>query len=223
MKLSEETLAILKNFSAINNGIYFEQGNVVKTVSPQKSILAEARTEDTVPIDFGIYDLNMFLGAHSLFESPELTFESNHLVMTSDKTKCVYGFCDSSLVVRPPNKEVGLPSVDVSIKMSSSIYDSVVKAALVLAVPEVAIVGDGTRVKLVASESKNTLGNKFDYDLDESNQKFSMIFKVENFSKLMSRNYVVSVSARGLSKFESEDGKLTYHVAIEPNSNFEGW
>ena len=223
MKLSEETLAILKNFSAINNGIYFEQGNVVKTVSPQKSILAEARTEDTVPIDFGIYDLNMFLGAHSLFESPELTFESNHLVMTSDKTKCVYGFCDSSLVVRPPNKEVGLPSVDVSIKMSSSIYDSVVKAALVLAVPEVAIVGDGTRVKLVASESKNTLGNKFDYDLDESNQKFSMVFKVENFSKLMSRNYVVSVSARGLSKFESEDGKLTYHVAIEPNSNFEGW
>ena len=222
MKLSEETLAILKNFSAINNGIYFEQGNVVKTVSPQKSILAEARTEDTVPIDFGIYDLNMFLGAHSLFESPELTFESNHLVMTSDKTKCVYGFCDSSLVVRPPNKEVGLPSVDVSIKMSSSIYDSVVKAALVLAVPEVAIVGDGTRVKLVASESKNTLGNKFDYDLDESNQKFSMVFKVENFSKLMSRNYVVSVSARGLSKFESEDGKLTYHVAIEPNSNFEG-
>ena len=80
---------------------------MVKTVSPQKSILAEARTEDTVPIDFGIYELNMFLGAHSLFESPELTFESNHLVMTSDKTKCVYRFCDSSLVIRPPNKEVG--------------------------------------------------------------------------------------------------------------------
>ena len=222
MKLSEETLAILKNFSAINNGIYFEQGNVVKTVSPQKSILAEARTEDTVPIDFGIYDLNMFLGAHSLFESPELSFESNHLVMTSDKTTCVYGFCDASLVVRPPNKEVGLPSIDVSIKLSSSVYDSVVKAALVLAVPEVAIVGDGSRVRLVASESKNNLGNKFDYDLDKSDQKFSMIFKVENFSKLMSRNYTVSVSARGLSKFESDDGKLTYHVAIEPNSNYEG-
>ena len=97
-----------------------------------------------------------------------------------------------------------------------------VKAALVLAVPEVAIVGDGSRVRLVASESKNNLGNKFDYDLDKSDQKFSMIFKVENFSKLMSRNYTVSVSARGLSKFESDDGKLTYHVAIEPNSNYEG-
>ena len=43
-----------------------------------------------------------------------------------------------------------------------------------------------------------------------------MILRVENFSKLMSRNYLtVSVSARGLSKFESDDGKLTYHVAIE--------
>jgi hypothetical protein len=56
----------------------------------------------------------------------------------------------------------------------------------------------------------------------ETDKTFSMIFKVENFSKLMSKNYTVSISARGLSKFESDDGKLTYHVAIEPNSNFEG-
>ena len=61
MKFSEETMSILKNFSAINNGIYFEQGNVVKTVSPKKSILAEAKTEDSVPVEFGIYDLNKFL------------------------------------------------------------------------------------------------------------------------------------------------------------------
>ena len=87
MKFSEETMSILKNFSAINNGIYFEQGNVVKTVSPKKSILAEAKTEDSVPVEFGIYDLNKFLGAISLFDSPELSFESNHLVMTSDKAK----------------------------------------------------------------------------------------------------------------------------------------
>ena len=66
------------------------------------------------------------------------------------------------------------------------------------------------------------MSDKFSYDIGETDKTFSMIFKVENFSKLMSRNYTVSVSARGLSKFESDDGKLTYHVAIEPNSNFEG-
>ena len=222
MKLSEETLAVLKNFSAINNGIFFEQGKTIKTVSPQKSILVDATVEEEFPSDFGIYDLNKFLGAHSLFESPEISFEDKYLTLTSDKTQVNYSYCDASLVVRPPNKEVALPSVDVTFKMSSTVYDSVVKAALVLGVPEIAIVGDSSRIKLVASESKNTMSDKFSYDIGETDKSFSMIFKVENFSKLMSRNYTVSVSARGLSKFESDDGKLTYHVAIEPNSNFEG-
>ena len=222
MKLSEETLAVLKNFSAINNGIFFEQGKTIKTVSPQKSILVDATVEEEFPSDFGIYDLNKFLGAHSLFESPEISFEDKYLTLTSDKTQVNYSYCDASLVVRPPNKEVALPSVDVTFKMSSTVYDSVVKAALVLGVPEIAIVGDSSRIKLVASESKSTMSDKFSYDIGETDKTFSMIFKVENFSKLMSRNYTVSVSARGLSKFESDDGKLTYHVAIEPNSNFEG-
>ena len=51
MKLSEETLAVLKNFSAINNGIFFEQGKTIKTVSPQKSILVDATVEEEFPSD----------------------------------------------------------------------------------------------------------------------------------------------------------------------------
>lgn len=220
MKFSEETMSILKNFSAINNGIYFEQGNVVKTVSPKKSILAEAKTEDSVPVEFGIYDLNKFLGAISLFDSPELSFESNHLVMTSDKAKVIYSFCDASLVVRPPNKELALPNVDVSFKLSKDIYDSTVKAALVLQVPEIGIVGDGSKLKLQAYESKNNLSEQFSYELGDTDQNFSIIFKVENFSKLMSTDYNVSMSSKGLSKFVSDDEKLVYHIAIENNSTF---
>ena len=85
MKLSEETLAVLKNFSAINNGIYFEQGNTIKTVSPGKTILADAKVQENFPLDFGIYDLNKFLGAHSLFDNPDIEFESNYLLMKQTK------------------------------------------------------------------------------------------------------------------------------------------
>jgi len=37
MKLSEKTIAILKNFSSINSGIAFKAGNKISTVSPQKN------------------------------------------------------------------------------------------------------------------------------------------------------------------------------------------
>ena len=40
MKLSEQTIEVLQNFSSINQSLLFKEGNVLKTVSPQKTVLA---------------------------------------------------------------------------------------------------------------------------------------------------------------------------------------
>ena len=66
MKLSKETITILKNFATINSGIYFKQGSTISTVSPQKNILADAEISENIPKSFGIYDLNNFLSAISI-------------------------------------------------------------------------------------------------------------------------------------------------------------
>ena len=42
MKLSDNTLALLKNFAGINNSILVKQGNQLRTISVAKNILAEA-------------------------------------------------------------------------------------------------------------------------------------------------------------------------------------
>jgi hypothetical protein len=42
MKLSTQTIGVLKNFGAINPGIFFKKGKTLKTVSKHKNILAEA-------------------------------------------------------------------------------------------------------------------------------------------------------------------------------------
>ena len=49
MKLSENTLAILKNFATINSGVVLNPGKTQKTISPAKSILVEATLEDELP------------------------------------------------------------------------------------------------------------------------------------------------------------------------------
>ena len=61
MKFTDNTIVLLKNFSAINTNLQFTTGNVLKTISPQKNILAKTEVEEHFPQDFAIYDMNKFL------------------------------------------------------------------------------------------------------------------------------------------------------------------
>ena len=42
MNLTSETLLLLKNFSAINSNVVIRPGNVIKTMSEAKNIMAQA-------------------------------------------------------------------------------------------------------------------------------------------------------------------------------------
>ena len=61
MKLSDNSLTVLKNFAGINNSILVKQGTSLRTISVAKNILAEAEITEEFPRDFAIYDLNKFL------------------------------------------------------------------------------------------------------------------------------------------------------------------
>ena len=61
MKLSNETLNVLKNFATINEGMQFKQGKKLKTISQTKAVMAEASIADEFPETFCVYDLNQFL------------------------------------------------------------------------------------------------------------------------------------------------------------------
>jgi len=109
MKLSTETLDVLKNFGNINSGILFKKGKVVKTVSPHKNILALANIPDEIPSEFGIYDLNEFLSAVSMYKDDlDLEFVLNDIIITGLKgrSKMKYRSCPPTLLVIPPENEL---------------------------------------------------------------------------------------------------------------------
>ena len=56
MKLSDNTLTILKNFAGINNSILVKEGTSLRTISVAKNILAEANIKEEIHRDFAIYD-----------------------------------------------------------------------------------------------------------------------------------------------------------------------
>ena len=87
MKLSEQTVSILKNFSTINQNLVIKEGSEIATMSAMKNIVAKATVEENFPVEFAIYDLNEFLSALSLFENPDLDFQENYVLITESGSK----------------------------------------------------------------------------------------------------------------------------------------
>jgi hypothetical protein len=220
MKLSDKTLSVLKNFSSINQSIFFKEGNSLRTISVMKNILAEATITEELPKDFGIYDLNQFLNGLGLHQSPELDFENGgYVVIREGKMRSKYFFADPSVIVTPPDKEIALPSEDVCFELSTEQLDKLLKAAAVYQLPDLSAVGEAGVVKLVVRDKKNDTSNDFSIVVGETDSVFTFNFKVENI-KILSGTYEVVISQKLLSRFESKNHDVKYYIALEPDSTF---
>ena len=221
MKLSESTLSLLKNFSTINQSLLFKQGSRLRTISVMKNILAEATIEEELPKDFGIYDLNQFLNGLGLHRSPELDFANdNHVVIKEGRMRSQYFFADANVIITPPEKEMTLPSEDVSFTLKTDQLDKLLKAAAIYQLPDLSVIGEAGVVKLVVRDKKNDTSNEYAVVVGETDKKFTFNFKVENI-KIIPGAYDVVVSSKLLSRFTNSQFNLTYYIALEPDSTFE--
>jgi len=225
MKLSKHTLNMLKNFSDINMSIEIKKGNVLRTVSVQKNILAQAELEDEFPKDFAIYELNRFLGAVSLFDDPELEFNAKSVNIGTTKHSADYVYCDPSMIVTPPENNITFPDPEVKFTLTQDSLSQVMRASNVLGTPEIAIEGgphpnDSIRIK--ALDVNNDSTDTFQVVLDEkSGHTFRFVFKTENM-KMIPGNYDVEISSKGISHFSLQGIKLQYWIATESTSSFGG-
>ena len=221
MKLSESTLSLLKNFSTINQSILFKQGNKLRTISVMKNILAEATITEELPKDFGIYDLNQFLNGLGLHHQPDLDFGNDgHVVIKEGRMRSKYFFADPNVIVTPPDKDISIPTEDVSFELSTQQLDKLLKAAGIYQLPDLAVKGGDGVVKLVVRDKKNDTSNSFSVIVGETDKTFTFNFKIENI-KILPGTYEVVVSQKLLSKFTNTDCDLKYYIALEPDSTYE--
>ncbi len=220
MKLSDNALAILKNFAGINNSILVKQGNKLRTISVAKNILAEAEIKEEFPRDFAIYDLNQFLNGLSLHHDPDLDFnQDSYLSIKEGKRRVKYFFADPNVIIAPPEKEITLPSQDVCFQLDSVTLDKLVKAAAVYQLPDMSAIGENGVIKLVVRDKKNDTSNEYAIVVGETSDEFEFNFKVENI-KIIPGAYEVVVSSKLLSQFTNTQHNLKYYIALEPDSSF---
>jgi len=220
MKLSDNTLSILKNFSSINQSILVKQGSKLRTISVMKNILAEADVSEKFPKDFAIYDLNQFLNGLSLHQDPDLDFTNDSYLMIREGTRKVkYFFADPEIIITPPDKEIELPSQDVCFQVDHSQLDKLLKASAVYQLPDLSAIGQSGVVSLVVRDKKNDTSNEYSIIVGETDLEFAFNFKVENI-KIIPGSYDVVISEKCISKFTNERYNLNYFIALEPDSTF---
>ena len=218
MKLSAKTIQILKNFSSINPSIMFNTGNVLSTISPIKTVMARAQIDETIEKDFGIFDLNRFLGVLSLFDDPELLLCDNYVKVTDGRMSVNFIYADPITMILPPNKDIKVGESYVEFNLTADNLQNLMRASSVLQLPEIALVGEDGRLLLRAMDSKNSSNNTFELEVKETSKTFKIIFSCNNL-KMMSKSYDVFV-AKGIGHFVSDDG-VQYWITTESTSTYE--
>lgn len=226
MEISKRTIEILKNFASINQSIYYnpdDHANSLTTKSVDGNMMARAEIEETFPAQFAIYNISDFLSALSMFDNPDLIFDTKFLTIRESGAKrggLKFYFCEPSLIVYPKNK-LKMPEVTHEFMITNEQLNRIEKSAKVLGLNDLVIFGDDDGVHAIVTDKKNVTSNDFEMTLvDKSSGTFEYSF-TQSYWKFLQNDYRVIIHTKdtpkgkmGLAYFESEDGTVSYGVSM---------
>ena len=223
MELSENTLNVLKNYSGINPNMMIRSGNTLKTISEARTVLSTAVVDANFSNDFGIYDLNEFMGVLSLVDTPRLKFEDEYVVVndSTGRSKVKY-FYSSEDTLTTPQKDITMPETNVKFVLTNDTLNRLKKAASTLGHSEISISGKDGVLSLSVVDSQNMTSNAFSIDIDgefDNDATFNFILSTNNL-KILPGDYNVEISKKLISQFSHTSLDVKYWIALEKTSTF---
>lgn len=221
MKISNETLVILKNFASINSSMVFKPGDIISTISGGRNIFVRATIKESIPNQFAVYELNSLLAILTLMENQEVSFGDKSITVKSDRGEFEYFYTSPDVVKPAPDAE--FEHVDVyKFKLTAEDIQMIMKAAAITGVPNISITNKSQQVSLVVGDRKNDTSNSFKKVLGTAFDNFDVFIAVENL-KVIPDAYEVSVAKTPNGKgkflfFKHETKPIKYWIAVEPGS-----
>lgn len=217
MKISKETIAVMKNFASINGNLLIKPGSKLSTLSASKSIYASVDVKEDFPTQFGIYDMNELLSIISLFSDPDFEFDAKKLTIKEGRNCVIYAGA-SEEVLTAPSKALKIPPVDIEFSLTTSNIDMILKSAGALKAPDICFEGDGETLKVVVGDKKNTSASSYEMVVGETDSKFKAYIRVEHL-KVIPGDYKVELAAKKIARLSA--GALEYVIVLEADSQFE--
>lgn len=221
MKLSKATLDVLRNFASINQNVMIHPGQVLSTRTVAKNIYVEATVEDTFPQEFGIYNLNEFLGIVGLFSDPQFDMTANSVTISQGKNRVQYAFAAPEVLDFPDEsvKKVKAVAFDAEFELSEEVLKSVLKAGAILGATDLLISGEDGVITCTVIDPKNPSSNTFATEVGTTDQSFKLYIKLESL-KMPSGMYTVKLSRKKIAHFSSMTQSYNIYVANEKNSTW---
>lgn len=219
MKLSKETLTLIKNYSAISPNLVLKPGKKLSTIHLQNKILANANIVEDFPLQFPIYDLGDFLSVLSIFNDPDLDFSEKYLTIKEGNAELKYFASSLNNMKCPPEKEFGFEDIIVEFELTGALFNIIPKTAGVLKVNDFSIAGDGSSINIVIADKKNATSNSYSTKIGTTTSTFKINIAIDNF-KMLPGDYLVSINKKAM-RLQSKTSDLVYFVALEFDSVFE--
>jgi len=221
--ISQETLSILKNFSQLNSNLLVRPGNVINTVTGAKNVMAQATVKEDFPVEFGIWDLNKFLGTLSLFDSPTCVFGEKSVKISGEGGRAVTYYYSEPSLLTTINKQVQMPETVINLSLTQSVFADLQRAASVLQLPDLSFTSmDGENILAVVRDKKDPTSNDYSVavgDVLGDTPNFEFNFKIDNL-KLLPGDYDVEICESVVSSFTNTNIDVKYWIALETDSTF---
>jgi len=216
MKLSDRTIAILKNFASINQCIGLFEGSELKTQTAQKNIFAKAKIAESFPVTVGIFDLARLLSSMSLFKEADLTFEAKHLTIKGGSSVIKYMYAPMTMLKGIPDKDKSLYVDDFKLvdefKMTQDMFVALMKAMSVLQVQDIIFKADGSKLRAIATNKKNPTSDSYEVVIGDCEKSYEYCFEGERL-KLIAGDYTVKLLGANIGHFQTTD--VEYFIAVQ--------
>jgi hypothetical protein len=216
MKISKDTINILKNFATISNNLRIYPGNELATLSPQQNIFARVTVAEQFPTDVCIYELNSFLDLLSYMENQDVEFGEKSLTITNNGSTFEYRYADPSVIISPPaGKNIELDSF-YQFTLTEADVNLISKAIGITAADHVVFEGKNGQATLTIVNDKKGMGQS--KIIGQTDLTFKALLNVGTF-QIIPSTYTVTLSKLKFLHFKSENAQMPqYWLALDPES-----
>ena len=217
MKISNDTIEVLKNFAGINTNILIREGSTLSTISTGKNIFAKAEIKESFPKEFAIYDLNSLLSLLTLMEDIDVDFGNDSLTVTKGSSVFEYFYADPNIIVSvDADKSIEVDNF-FQFDLTKEDIDMIMKAAAITAAPMLSILGKGGELIITVGDPSTPQSNSFRQVVGTTDKDFDARLAIENF-KVIPASYTVTLSQKKFMFLESSKSEMKYWIALEKSS-----
>lgn len=216
MKISENSVAILKNMAEINPSLFISEGQLQKTRAVAGNIHFETTLEESFPQNFGIWDLPAFISMLTLFDESEVEFGEHSLTISKDENQFEFFAADEE-IVKPVTSNIPKYESLFECQLTSMDIQTIKKTAGILKAKAISFIGNGKEVHLSVGDHTISTRNSYKKLIGESENVFAMHLDISVFKVLVS-DYTVNVASRKFIHLASTAESNDYVLACLSDS-----